>query len=142
MYLTPFSVHFWTFWTSCKTTNHYFQWKYKLYVVPHPYLKVINHLARFKCVKNFAAKCHEMDHITFSDRAPTLVLTSLNYHTTLLLLIKRKWCTTKHFNAVDISVSRCLHAEKLVDASVSRCLHADNSVDASVRIRMRRTRLK
>ena len=61
VFLCPCSFHLWTSWTSCKTTNHYFQWKYKLYVVPHPYLKVINHLARFKCVKKIAAKCHEMN---------------------------------------------------------------------------------
>ena len=53
VYLTPFSVHFWTFWTFCETTNPYFQWKYKLSAVPHSYLKVINHLVMFKCFSVF-----------------------------------------------------------------------------------------
>ena len=53
VFLTPFSVHFWIFWTCCENTNPYFQWKYKLSAVPNPYLKVINHLTRFKCFNTF-----------------------------------------------------------------------------------------
>ena len=51
--LDSISVHFLTFWNDYGTINPYFQWKYKFSTVPHTYLRVINHLARFKCFSAF-----------------------------------------------------------------------------------------